>query len=91
MRWGDEKNRLFGEACGYPSFAIDDFIDLSNIGVVKDGDRLYIKISSWGYDGFIVRPENLSKFKKWLKHEKIPYSKVEIKIRKNGEKTDYWL
>lgn len=63
----DEKNRLYGEALEYPEFAISDFSELlkerkkDNGGKTKVGDRLSFSCIEYGYEGFVFKPENLSK------------------------------
>ena len=82
----DKKNRLYGEALEYPEFAILDFSELSkerkkdNGGKVKIGDRLGFSCLKYGYEGFIFKPENLSKIIDWYKKLKIPQRNVKIKI-----------
>lgn len=82
----DEKNRLYGEALDYPDFAILDFSELSkerkkdNGGKVKIGDRLGFSCLKYGYEGFIFKPENLSKIIDWYKKLKIPQRNVKIEI-----------
>ena len=82
----DKKNRLYGEALEYPEFAILDFSELSkerkkdNGGKVKIGDRLGFSCLKYGYEGFIFKPENLSKIIDWYKKLKIPQRNVKIEI-----------
>ena len=82
----DKKNRLYGEALEYPEFAILDFSELSkeckkdNGGKVKIGDRLGFSCLKYGYEGFIFKPENLSKILDWSKEQKIPQRNIEIEI-----------
>ena len=82
----DEKNRLYGEALGYPEFAILDFSELSkerkkdNVGKAKIGDRLGFSYLKYGYEGFIFKPESLSKILDWSKEQKIPQKNIEIEI-----------
>ena len=62
-----EKHRLYGEALEYPEFAISDFLELleerkkDNTEPVKAGDRLAFSSLNYGYEGFVFKPENLSK------------------------------
>ncbi len=82
----DKKNRLYGEALEYPEFAILDFSELSkerkkdNGGKVKIGDRLGFSCLKYGYEGFIFKPENLSKILDWSKEQKIPQRNIKIEI-----------
>lgn len=82
----DEKNRLYGEALEYPEFAILDFSELlkerkkDNGGKTKIGDRLSFNCLKYGYEGFIFKPENLSKILDWSKEQKIPQRNIEIEI-----------
>lgn len=78
----NEKNTLLGEALGYPAVAVEDFAKLraarvkDNDGMVKTGDRIGFNLESWGYDGFVFRPQSLKKIKKWCEEKKIPFEKV---------------
>ena len=82
----DEKNRLYGEALEYPEFAISDFLELlkerkkDNGGKTKLGDRLSFSCIEYGYEGFVFKPENLSKIIDWYKEQKLPQRNVKIKI-----------
>lgn len=82
----DEKNRLYGEALEYPEFAISDFSELlkerkkDNSGKTKVGDRLSFSCIEYGYEGFVFKPENLSKIIDWYKEQKLPQRNVKIKI-----------
>ena len=82
----DEKNRLYGEALDYPDFAILDFSELlkerkkDNGGKTKIGDRLSFSCFKYGYEGFIFKPENLSKTIDWYKKKKIPQRNIKIEI-----------
>ena len=82
----DKKNRLYGEALEYPEFAILDFSELSkerkkdNGGKVKIGDRLGFSCLKYGYEGFIFKPENLSKIIDWYKEQKLPQKNIKIEI-----------
>ena len=82
----DEKNRLYGEALDYPDFAILDFSELlkerkkDNNGKTKVGDRLSFSCIEYGYEGFVFKPENLSKILDWYKGQKLPQRNVKIKI-----------
>ena len=82
----DEKNRLYGEALDYPDFAILDFSELlkerkkDNDGKTKVGDRLSFSCIEYGYEGFVFKPENLSKILDWYKGQKLPQRNVKIKI-----------
>lgn len=82
----DEKNRLYGEALEYPEFAILDFSELlkerkkDNGGKAKIGDRLSFSCFKYGYEGFVFKPENLSKIIDWSKKQKIPQRNIEIEI-----------
>lgn len=82
----EEKHRLYGEALGYPEFAISDFLELleerkkDNNEQVKVGDRLAFSSFNYGYEGFIFKPENLSKIIDWSKEQKIPQKNIEIEI-----------
>ena len=82
----DEKNRLYGEALDYPDFAILDFSELlkerkkDNGGKTKVGDRLSFSCFKYGYEGFVFKPENLSKILDWSKEQKIPQKNIEIEI-----------
>ena len=82
----DEKNQLYGEALEYPDFAILDFSELSkerkkdNGGKTKVGDRLSFSCIEYGYEGFVFKPENLSKIIDWYKKLKIPQRNVKIEI-----------
>ena len=82
----DEKNQLYGEALEYPDFAILDFSELlkerkkDNGGKAKIGDRLSFSCFKYGYEGFVFKPENLSKIIDWSKKQKIPQRNIEIEI-----------
>ena len=82
----DEKNRLYGEALDCPDFAILDFSELlkerkkDNGGQTKLGDRLSFSCIEYGYEGFVFKPENLSKIIDWYKEQKLPQRNVKIKI-----------
>ena len=82
----DEKNQLYGEALEYPDFAILDFSELlkerkkDNGGKAKIGDRLSFSCIEYGYEGFVFKPENLSKIINWSKEQKIPQKDIKIKI-----------
>lgn len=82
----DEKNRLYGEALEYPDFAILDFLELlkerkkDNDGKTKVGDRLSFSCIEYGYEGFVFKPENLSKILDWYKEQKLPQRNIKIKI-----------
>ena len=82
----DEKNQLYGEALEYPDFAILDFSELlkerkkDNGGKAKIGDRLSFSCFKYGYEGFVFKPENISKILDWSKKQKIPQRNIEIKI-----------
>lgn len=82
----EEKHRLYGEALGYPKFAVSDFLELleerkkDNNEEVKAGDRLAFSSFNYGYGGFIFKPENLSKIINWSKEQKIPQKDIKIKI-----------
>ena len=82
----DEKNQLYGEALEYPDFAILDFSELleerkkDNGGKAKIGDRLSFSCFKYGYEGFVFKPENISKILNWSKKQKIPQRNIEIKI-----------
>ena len=82
----EEKHRLYGEALGYPKFAVSDFLELleerkkDNNEEVKAGDRLALSSFNYGYGGFIFKPENLSKIINWSKEQKIPQKDIKIKI-----------
>lgn len=82
----EEKHRLYGEALGYPEFAISDFLELleerkkDNNEEVKVGDRLAFSSFKYGYGGFVFKPENLSKIINWSKEQKIPQKDIKIKI-----------
>ena len=82
----DEKNQLYGEALEYPNFAILDFSELlkerkkDNGGKAKIGDRLSFSCFKYGYEGFVFKPENISKILDWSKKQKIPQRNIEIKI-----------
>ena len=81
-----EKHRLYGEALGYPKFAVSDFLELleerkkDNNEQVKVGDRLAFSSFNYGYEGFVFKPENLSKIIDWSKEQKIPQRNIKIKI-----------
>ena len=78
------KNRLYGEALEYPDFAILDFSELlkerkkDNGGKAKIGDRLSFSCIEYGYEGFVFKPENLSKIIDWYKEQKIPQKDIKI-------------
>lgn len=82
----EEKHRLYGEALGYPKFAVSDFLELleerkkDNNEEVKAGDRLAFSSFKYGYGGFVFKPENLSKIINWSKEQKIPQKDVKIEI-----------
>ena len=82
----EEKHRLYGEALGYPEFAVSDFLELleerkkDNVEPVKAGDRLAFSSLNYGYEGFVFKPENLSKIINWSKEQKIPQKDVKIEI-----------
>ena len=82
----EEKHRLYGEALGYPKFAVSDFLELleerkkDNVELVKAGDRLAFNSLNYGYEGFVFKPENLSKIINWSKEQKIPQKDVKIEI-----------
>ena len=82
----EEKHRLYGEALGYPKFAVSDFLELleerkkDNNEEVKAGDRLAFSSFKYGYGGFVFKPENLSKIINWSKEQKIPQKNIEIEI-----------
>ena len=82
----EEKHRLYGEALGYPKFAVSDFLELleerkkDNNEEVKAGDRLAFSSFKYGYGGFVFKPENLSKIINWSKEQKIPQKDIKIKI-----------
>lgn len=82
----EEKHRLYGEALGYPEFAVSDFLELleerkkDNVEPVKAGDRLAFSSLNYGYKGFVFKPENLSKIIDWSKEQKIPQKDVKIEI-----------
>ena len=82
----DEKNQLYGEALEYPDFAILDFSELlkehkkDNGGKAKIGNRLSFSCIEYGYEGFVFKPENLSKIINWSKEQKIPQKDIKIKI-----------
>ena len=82
----EEKHRLYGEALGYPKFAVSDFLELleerkkDNNEEVKAGDRLAFSSFKYGYGGFVFKPENLSKIINWSKEQKIPQKDAKIKI-----------
>ena len=82
----DEKNQLYGKALEYPDFAILDFSELlkerkkDNGGKAKIGDRLSFSCVEYGYEGFVFKPENLSKILDWYKGQKLPQRNVKIKI-----------
>ena len=77
-----EKPTLLGEALGFPSFAVRDFVELRD-GKVP-GDRIGIKCFEWGYDGLVCRSENFNKMKEWLTNQKIPLEKVIISDNETG-------
>lgn len=82
----DKKNQLYGEALEYPEFAISDFSELlkerkkDNGGKTKVGDRLSFSCIEYGYEGFVFKPENLSKIIDWYKEQKLPQRNVKIEI-----------
>ena len=82
----EEKHRLYGEALGYPEFAVSDFLELleerkkDNAEPVKAGDRLAFSSLNYGYEGFVFKPENLSKIINWSKEQKIPQKDAKIQI-----------
>ena len=82
----EEKHRLYGEALGYPDFAVSDFLELleerkkDNNEPVKAGDRLAFSSLNYGYEGFVFKPENLSKIINWSKKQKIPQKDAKIQI-----------
>ena len=82
----EEKHRLYGEALEYPEFAISDFLELleerkkDNNEQVKVGDRLAFSSFNYGYEGFVFKPENLSKIIDWSKAQKIPQRNIKIEI-----------
>lgn len=82
----EEKHRLYGEALGYPKFAVSDFLELleerkkDNNEQVKVGDRLGFRSFNSSYQGFVFKPENLSKIIDWSKEQKIPQKNIEIEI-----------
>ena len=82
----EEKHRLYGEALGYPEFAVSDFLELleerkkDNNEQVKAGDRLAFSSFNYGYGGFVFKPENLSKIINWSKEQKIPQRNIKIEI-----------
>lgn len=82
----EEKHRLYGEALGYPEFAVSDFLKLleerkkDNNEPVKAGDRLAFSSLNYGYEGFVFKPENLSKIINWSKEQKIPQKDAKIQI-----------
>lgn len=82
----EEKHRLYGEALGYPKFAVSDFLELleerkkDNNEQVKAGDRLAFSSFNYGYGGFVFKPENLSKIINWSKEQKIPQRNIKIEI-----------
>lgn len=82
----EEKHRLYGEALGYPKFAVSDFLELleerkkDNNEPVKAGDRLAFSSLNYGYEGFVFKPENLSKIINWSKEQKIPQKDAKIQI-----------
>ena len=82
----EEKHRLYGEALGYPKFAVSDFLELleerkkDNAEPVKAGDRLAFSSLNYGYEGFVFKPENLSKIINWSKEQKIPQKDAKIQI-----------
>lgn len=47
---------------------------------VKVGDRLAFSSFNYGYEGFVFKPENLSKIIDWSKEQKIPQRNIEIEI-----------
>lgn len=82
----EEKHRLYGEALGYPDFAVSDFLELleerkkDKNEPVKAGDRLAFSSLNYGYEGFVFKPENLSKIINWSKKQKIPQKDAKIQI-----------
>ena len=82
----EEKHRLYGEALGYPKFAVSDFLELleerkkDNNEEVKAGDRLAFSSFNYSYEGFVFKPENLSKIIDWSKEQKIPQKDIKIEI-----------
>lgn len=82
----EEKHRLYGEALGYPEFAVSDFLELleerkkDNNEPVKAGDRLAFSSLNYGFERFIFKPENLSKIINWSKEQKIPQKDAKIQI-----------
>ncbi len=82
----EEKHRLYGEALGYPEFAVSDFLELleerkkDNAEPVKAGDRLAFSSLNYGYEGFVFKPENLSKIIDWYKEQKLPQKNIKIEI-----------
>ena len=82
----EEKHRLYGEALGYPEFAVSDFLELleerkkDNNEQVKAGDRLAFSSFNYGYGVFVFKPENLSKIINWSKEQKIPQRNIKIEI-----------
>lgn len=89
MNWQDhfaEKTKFLGEALDYPSFAIKDFIrltearDKDNDGEVKFGDRIGVYSYDYGWDGFVFKPENLPKIEQWCIENKIPLKKSHFQI-----------
>lgn len=89
-----EKTRFYGEALGYPDFAIEDFVELvtmrekDNDGHPKSGDRIAFKLISYGYDAFVFRPKNFAKVKIWCEENNLPFEKATFRIR-NSE-TGRW-
>ena len=69
----EEKHQLYGEALGYPEIAVSDFLELleerkkDNNEQVKVGDRLAFRSFNYSYEGFVFKPENLSKIIDWSK------------------------
>ena len=93
MDWSGDpyaKNRLYGEALGYPEFAIDDFKNLLKNqkelfdGRPKPGDRISVKCFEYGYDSIVCRPENYKKMKKWLESQGVPLIKCIFSINETG-------
>ena len=82
----EEKHQLYGEALGYPEIAVSDFLELleerkkDNNEQVKVGDRLAFRSFNYSYEGFVFKPENLSKIIDWSKEQKIPQKNIEIEI-----------
>ena len=82
----EEKHQLYGEALGYPEIAVSDFLELleerkkDNNEQVKVGDRLAFRSFNYSYEGFVFKPENLSKIINWSKEQKIPQRNIKIKI-----------